>query len=309
MAQLPTSGIKLFRLFGIQVYLHWTWFLVAIYGYQIRRDDYASPIWPALEYLALFLIVLMHEFGHALACRSVGGRAERIMLWPLGGVAFVQPPQRPGAVLWSLVAGPLVNLILLPVTLVAWILLNPANVHNPDLLEFVQSLAWINGILLAFNLLPIYPLDGGQILRALLWFIIGARRSLMVATVIGLVGAGAGLLLALLARDMWLVIMAGFAAIQSWAGFQRSRMMQSSPTGQHGNFRCPYCQSHPPAGAFWTCPCGRSFDVFQSQGVCPNCGGIFSVIPCPACQRVAQPGMWVANPGFPVVTAPSDQRV
>ena len=47
--------------------------------------------------LALFLIVLMHEFGHSLACRSVGGRADRILLWPLGGAAFVKPPHRPGA--------------------------------------------------------------------------------------------------------------------------------------------------------------------------------------------------------------------
>jgi Zn-dependent protease len=315
MAQLPTSGIKLFRLFGIQVYLHWTWFLVAIYGYQIRRDDYASPIWPALEYLALFLIVLMHEFGHALACRSVGGRAERIMLWPLGGVAFVQPPQRPGAVLWSLVAGPLVNVILVIPTLLLMLVTGATYdglVHHlpmSNLQQFAGMITVINLGLLVFNLLPIYPLDGGQILRALLWFLIGARRSLMVATVIGLIGAGAGLLLAFLARDMWLVLIAAFAAIQSWAGFQRSRMMQSSPTGQHANFRCPYCRSHPPAGPFWTCPCGRSFDVFQSQGVCPNCGGIFTTIPCPACQRVAQPGMWVANTGFPVVASPTDQRV
>src|SRR6187399_776214 len=156
MAQLPTSGIKLFKLFGIQVYLHWTWFLVAIYGFQVRRADYTTPIWPALEYLALFVIVLMHEFGHALACRSVGGQAERIMLWPLGGVAFVNPPQRPGAMLWSIVAGPLVNVILVPITVGAWIAMKPDGNHNPDLVEFVQSLAVINAGLLVFNLLPIY---------------------------------------------------------------------------------------------------------------------------------------------------------
>ena len=68
-----------------------------------------------LEYLALFLIVLMHEFGHALACRQVGGTANRIVLWPLGGVAYVNPPQRPGATLWSIVAGPLVNVVFLPI--------------------------------------------------------------------------------------------------------------------------------------------------------------------------------------------------
>ena len=67
------------------------------------------PMLNVLEYLALFGIVLLHEFGHALACRQVGGTADRIMLWPLGGVAYVNPPSRPGATLWSLAAGPLVN--------------------------------------------------------------------------------------------------------------------------------------------------------------------------------------------------------
>ena len=56
--------------------------------------------WPVLEYLALFLIVLIHEFGHTLACRQVGGQANQIVLWPLGGVAYVDargPRPGPGA--------------------------------------------------------------------------------------------------------------------------------------------------------------------------------------------------------------------
>ena len=72
MAKLPTSGIPLFKLFGIQVYLHWSWLVVAIYEIQSRKGDYSSVVWNVAEYLALFAIVLMHEFGHALACRSVG---------------------------------------------------------------------------------------------------------------------------------------------------------------------------------------------------------------------------------------------
>jgi Zn-dependent protease len=72
-----------------------------------------------LEYLALFSIVLMHEFGHALACRQVGGTADQILLWPFGGVAYVNPPQRPGAMLWSIAAGPLVNVALFPLLLAA----------------------------------------------------------------------------------------------------------------------------------------------------------------------------------------------
>src|SRR5271165_6715876 len=109
------GSVHLFRFAGIDVFLHWSWFLVAAYEIQSRKGSYSSVTWNVLEYLALFLIVLLHEFGHALACRQVGGKADRIVLWPLGGVAYVDPPPRPGATLWSIAAGPLVNVALLPV--------------------------------------------------------------------------------------------------------------------------------------------------------------------------------------------------
>src|SRR5215471_14836789 len=114
---LPTrqGSIRLFRFAGIDLYLHWSWFLVAFYGISTRAQSYSSYVWPVLDYLTLFLIVLIHEFGHALACRQVGGKADQIVLWPLGGVAYVAPPQRPGATLWSIAAGPLVNAVLAPV--------------------------------------------------------------------------------------------------------------------------------------------------------------------------------------------------
>ena len=156
----------------------------------MRSGEYRSPLWNAAEYLALFGIVTMHEFGHALACRSVGGRAERIVLWPLGGVAYVDPPQRPGATLWSIAAGPLVNVVLVPV-FVGLLLLGRSLgwvEAAPDAMALVRAVAWINVGLLVFNLLPVYPLDGGQILRSLLWFVVGRARSLMAATVIGFVG-------------------------------------------------------------------------------------------------------------------------
>src|SRR5918999_3284436 len=111
--------IRLFKFSGIQVYLHFTWFLLLAYELTQRTGVYSSQVWAAYEYLALFGIVLLHEFGHALACRQTGGRADQIVLWPLGGIAFVNPPRRPGAMLWSIAAGPLVNVVLLPILTVA----------------------------------------------------------------------------------------------------------------------------------------------------------------------------------------------
>jgi Zn-dependent protease len=211
----------LFRIFGITVYIHWTWFLFLAYELQYRKYQYHEQLgWNLAEYLALFAIVLMHEFGHALACRSVGGRADTIMLWPLGGVAYVQPPERAGAVLWSLVAGPLVNLVLLPITVPFLFLARDSNFHN-----FLWSIGMINCVLLVFNLLPIFPLDGGQILWALLWFVVGRARGLHIATVIGLLGAAAMAIYALASQDWWLLVLAIYAGSIAFRGFSAARAM------------------------------------------------------------------------------------
>src|SRR5580700_3116116 len=166
---MPTGrqgSIRLFRFDGIDVFLHWSWFLVAAFEISNRTRHYSSLGWALLEYLALFVIVMLHEFGHALACRQVGGTANRIVLWPLGGVAYVNPPARPGATLWSIAAGPLVNVALLPVLGGLYFFGRSAGWAEtmPDLYKLAKAVLWIDGVLLVLNMLPIYPLDGGQIL-------------------------------------------------------------------------------------------------------------------------------------------------
>src|SRR5689334_2278570 len=190
---LPTQkgSIRLFRFAGIQVYLHWSWFVVALIEVNTRSSEYSSYVWNAFEYVALFVIVLLHEFGHALACRQVGGRAEQIILWPLGGVAYVAPPQRPGATLWSIAAGPLVNVALAPVLVIAMVLANSLVGPGSNVTTLLFRIHVMNIVIFCFNMLPIYPLDGGQILRSILWFFLGRARSLFVAVTIGFVGVGA----------------------------------------------------------------------------------------------------------------------
>src|SRR4051794_33865262 len=208
---MPTrqGSFRIFRLFGIDVYLHWMWFLLAVYDIQFRAHEYNSYIWNVLEYLTLFGIVLMHEFGHALACRQVGGKADMIVLWPLGGVAYVQPPERPGAMLWSIAAGPLVNVILLPLTIGPYLFMTHLGMESAGV-EFLGDIALINVVLLVFNMLPFYPLDGGQILRSLLWFFVGRGTSLVVAAIVGLVGAAALGLAGIFFGSIWIALMALF---------------------------------------------------------------------------------------------------
>src|SRR6202035_2963933 len=165
MNGIRQNAIRLFRFSGIQVSLHWSWFLVAAYEISDRQKTYSSITWNVVEYLALFLIVMLHEYGHALACRQVGGIANRITLWPMGGVAYVDPPRRPGATLWSIAAGPLVNVALIPILAALWWLDRSLGWAQamPNAHIFLQWILYMNVGLLRFNLLPIYPLDGRPI--------------------------------------------------------------------------------------------------------------------------------------------------
>ena len=291
------SSIHLFRFRGIDVFLHWSWFLVAIFEIQGGFNVYSSRIWNALEYLGLFLIVLLHEFGHALACRQVGGNANRIVLWPLGGVAYVDPPQRPGATLWSIAAGPLVNVALAPIFLVLFFSARSAGwAHTlPDVYKFLGAILATDVILLGFNLLPIYPLDGGQIFRSLLWFVIGRARSLMVATIIGFIGVAGFIGLAVLQRSLWTGAIAVFMLLNCWSGLKHAlALSRLAKIPRREGFACPSCRSAPPLGNYWKCgQCGTAFDTFATHAACPQCGAQFPVTRCMDCGKPNSMNDWM----------------
>ena len=244
MTPSRSGSLHFFTFRGIDVSIHWMWFLVAAYQIQYRSRSYGSPIWNVYEYLALFGIVLLHEFGHSLACRQVGGTANRIVLWPLGGVAFVSPPQRPGAILWSIAAGPLVNVALIPVFLLALGYVRASTWASADLIECVRMLRNINYGLLLFNMLPIYPLDGGQILQALLWFVMGRARSLFVVTIIGAL-AGLGVLYwAWETQSLWTGLIGLFILIQCKSGFLLSRQLAQYVLGRCDDVLWPDAARH-----------------------------------------------------------------
>jgi Zn-dependent protease len=285
---MPTrrGSVKLFRLLGIDVYLHWAWFLAFFY-FTSRPHAYSNYGWSALEILSLFLIVLTHEFGHALACRSVGGGANLIVLWPLGGVAYVNPPQRPGAMLWSIAAGPLVNAVLFPI----FFSLYYFGKHNgwadaaPDAFLLLRNVTIINTVLLIFNLLPVYPLDGGQILRALLWFPFGRANSLLAASIIGIIGVVGLIAVAIWAGDTWLIIMAVFIALNCWGGLMQARALAKiAKIPRREGFACPSCRTAPPLGAIWRCgQCQTAFDTFATRATCPQCGAQYDSTQCLDC--------------------------
>lgn len=298
VVSLQQGSIKLFRFAGIQVYLHWSWFLVAAYSISERRDRYDGLLYALAEYLVLFGIVLMHEFGHSLACRQVGGRSEQIVLWPLGGIAFVQPPHRPGAVLWSIAAGPLVNLVLVPVTWFFWSWCETSELaaSSLDLPRFAAAVFIINAGLLVFNLLPVYPLDGGQILQSCLWYVLGYARSLFVASILGFAGVAGIVALSyyLDPGSLWTIVIAVFLGSRCWQSFTHAReRLAFERRPRNTLYSCPACHAAPLDRLAIKCgACGQPFEPFGSRGVCPACGVVHPDIRCLDCGEMGPIEAW-----------------
>src|SRR5437870_1933055 len=297
---MPSSGkgsIQLFRFAGIDVFLHWSWFVVAAFEISARGRRYPSIAWNIAEYLALFLIVTLHEFGHALACRQVGGTANKIMLWPLGGVAYVDSPPRPGATLWSIAAGPLVNFVLLPILSILGIWSRSLGWAEamPNAHALLRAVWLINLVLLIFNMLPIYPLDGGQILRSLLWFVVGRARSLTAAVTVGFAGVAGLIVLAVRLRSAWFGALCVFILMNCWGGLRQAQALsRMAKLPRHEGFECPSCKAAPTVGTFWKCSqCRKAFDTFQTQGVCPYCAARFAVTKCLDCGRAHPMSEWI----------------
>jgi hypothetical protein len=214
-------------------------------------------------------------------------------------VAYVNPPQRPGATLWSLAAGPLVNVVLLPLLIAAVMMGRSLGWAHamPDAYHLLRMILWIDVSLLVFNMLPIYPLDGGQILRSLLWFVIGRARSLMAVTVLGLLGIIAFAGLALWLRSFWLGAICVFMLLNCWGGLRRAQaMLRFEKLPRRKEFACPSCRMSPPLGAYWKCGnCGQLFDTFQTGAVCPGCAAHYASTMCLSCQQRHPINDWIAD--------------
>ncbi|HTW93587.1 MAG TPA: site-2 protease family protein, partial [Tepidisphaeraceae bacterium] len=185
----------------------------------------------------------------------------------------------------------LVNVAIFLVTLPLW------NAHlpgNQDFQTFVRTVLDINLILLIFNMLPVYPLDGGQILWSLLWFPLGFARSLMVAASIGCVAAVAGGLWALWVQDYFLALVGVFVVYQAVVGFRFALSVHRRNTApRRAGVACPHCHQPPPMGPFWTCRnCQTKFDAFDHRTACPGCGNPHTAVACMNCGGKSNLAAW-----------------
>lgn len=160
---------------GIGVYVHATFFILlafVAYSYWAASQNVGKTIEGVVFLLALFGCVVAHEFGHALMAARYGIATKDITLLPIGGVARLERmPEEPLQELWVALAGPAVN-VLIAGMLAAWLYLRAAYepLNNLTLTDgsFLERLLIVNVILVIFNLLPAFPMDGGRVLRALL---------------------------------------------------------------------------------------------------------------------------------------------
>ena len=212
-------SLKLGRLWGIDVYLHVTFILfLAWVGYATYA---AMGVGAALSIvflvLALFTCVLLHEYGHALTARKFGIGTADITLLPIGGVARLERmPSNPRQELLVAIAGPAVNVVLAAlIGLIIVITKSPMPQNPANLLEggILWNLLRMNVVMILFNMLPAFPMDGGRVLRAALAMKMSYAKATRTAATIGQGMAVVFVLFGLLTGHFMLMFIAFFVWI------------------------------------------------------------------------------------------------
>jgi Zn-dependent protease len=216
----PRTNFQLARIFGIRVGVGFSCFvmlfvfilfLTPIFHKQLGGSDTTAYLVGVASVLSFFASLVLHELGHALAARRSGLQVSGIDLWALGGITRTEEARSPGVELRVAAAGPLVTLLVILLCSIAGALLvtNSHDFFNVALgdegvratpaLVWLSWVATINALVLFFNLVPAFPLDGGRIAHAAIWWRTGDRNRATRAT--GRAGQGFALLLG--ALGLW----------------------------------------------------------------------------------------------------------
>ncbi|MHC4789075.1 MAG: M50 family metallopeptidase, partial [Planctomycetota bacterium] len=187
---MPLLGKErtLFRLFGLPIKAKLSWlFLVALVVWTLAQRYFPQELGEGLAWYAywglgvvgaagLFASLIAHELCHSIVARSTGMRVSGITLFLFGGVSQLEEePPTAGTEFLMAVVGPLSSVVIGVAFLVLWIFANSFGWSRP-VLALVKYLFFINFLLAAFNSLPAFPLDGGRVLRSILWAFTGDLR-------------------------------------------------------------------------------------------------------------------------------------
>ena len=181
------------RIAGIKILIHWTFLLLLgfIVFSEMRKGSSTAAILATIGFvLALFACVVLHELGHSLMAKRYGIETRKITLLPIGGVASLERiPENPKQELWVALAGPAVNVaiaLLLYPFVSSFGSFSEQGVGNVATTQgFLYSLFRVNVVLVLFNAIPAFPMDGGRVLRALLALQLGRIRATNIAAILG----------------------------------------------------------------------------------------------------------------------------
>ncbi len=259
---LWSGSVPLFTFAGIRVRMHASLLVMIVVGLVLAQTPLGVGGQNAVTGLSiLFASVLLHEFGHCFGARWVGGEADEILMWLLGGLAMSRPPRRPWPSFITTAAGPAVNLgiCILAGALLAvfnnrdgaipWFPLHHglrSYIPHDQLTYYVWWIFTVNYGLLLFNLLLVfYPFDGGRMVQELLWVRLGYYRSMQIATVIGMVGAVVLAAVGLVSWRLLLVMIAVFGFHTCWR--QRQLLREVGPDGFEDEQGGLYAAAYEPA--------------------------------------------------------------
>ena len=165
-------SVELARIAGTAVRVHVTFLLfLAFIGILVYRANGPEAAWDTLAFIILiFICVVAHEFGHVLMARRFGARTRDVTLFPIGGVANIERiPEKPSQEILVALAGPLVNLLIAVVVMIFYghsLTQQDFNAIGNSETSLALRIAAANIMLMAFNLIPAFPMDGGRVLRA-----------------------------------------------------------------------------------------------------------------------------------------------
>jgi Zn-dependent protease len=212
---------KLGTAFGIGIYVHATFLLLPVWVFAstLLMSGLGKSLYALTLLVAVFACVVLHELGHALMARRFGIRTLHITLYPIGGVAQLERMnERPWEEFWIALAGPAVNVVI--AALLFWPLVLTGIFSSPEHLlrtvldrHFLFDLWATNIMLVLFNMVPAFPMDGGRVLRSLLATQLGQFRATQVAVAIGSVMAVLIGSLAFLSHSPWPILIGAFVFI------------------------------------------------------------------------------------------------
>lgn len=189
---LMSLSVPAGRIKGISIRIHLLFFVYVVF--EVLKYREGGVLFGMSLFAGMYFCILLHEFGHALSARWCGGQADEILIWPLGGLAYCNPPLNPTPHLITTLGGPFVTLVIWAVlTPVAWFIRPEFYTGTSQFQwwswQYVQGLADLNLALLLFNCVPAFPMDGGRALRDTLWHYMPIQKANKIASVVGIIAS------------------------------------------------------------------------------------------------------------------------